>query len=92
MQELYENINTDLEIIGIHAGPYTEEAAAFVKKFGITFPIVSDPDTSLKNWDVRALPISYLVDPEGNITHRAIGAKSWDVDEMNALMPNSGNF
>lgn len=88
MQELYESSNKDLEIIGIHAGPYTEQAAEFVKKFGITFPIVSDPDTSLKGWDVRALPISYLVNPEGKITHRAIGARTWDVDEMNALISN----
>tara|TARA_R110000787_G_scaffold55239_2_gene127653 strand:+ start:19525 stop:20022 length:498 start_codon:yes stop_codon:yes gene_type:complete len=92
MQALYDSSHKDLEIIGIHAGPYNEQAAEFVNKFGITFPIVSDPDTSLKGWDVRALPISYLIDPEGNITHRAIGAKSWDVDEMNALISESANF
>jgi len=87
MQELYEKVNTDkFEIIAIHAGPYNSEAEEFVEHFGITFPVVSDPDTSLKGWDVPALPISYLIDPEGNISYIAIGPRSWDVKEMNVLL------
>lgn len=87
MQALYEQqANNNLEIIGIHAGPYSEQAAEFVNQFGITFPVVSDPDTSMKGWDVPALPVSYLINPQGNVTHRAIGSRSWDVDEMNALL------
>jgi len=87
MQALYEQLgNEQFEIIAIHAGPYSKEAAGFVERFGITFPVVSDPDTSMAGWDVPALPVSYLVDPEGNITHQAIGARSWDADKLSALL------
>lgn len=89
MQELYDQSDkSNFEIIAIHAGPYNEKAAEFIEKFGITFPVVSDPDTSLKGWDVPALPISYLIDPEGNIEYKAIGPRTWNVDEMNNLLSN----
>jgi len=89
MQALYEQSDkSKFEIIAIHAGPYNEEAAEFIEKFGITFPVVSDPDTSLKGWDVPALPISYLIDPEGNIEYKAIGPRTWNADEMNNLLSN----
>lgn len=89
MQELYDQSDkSNFEIIAIHAGPYNEQAAEFIEKFGITFPVVSDPDTSLKGWDVPALPISYLIDPEGNIEYKAIGPRTWDLDEMNNLLSN----
>lgn len=87
MQHLYEHVDKDkLEIIGIHAGPYNAEAAEVVKRFGISFPIVSDPDTSLKGWNIPALPTSYLIDPEGKLIYRAIGPRSWDVEQMKMLL------
>lgn len=87
MQELYETVDkSKLEIIGIHAGPYNNEAAEFVKHFGITFPIVSDPDTSLKGWEVPALPMTYLVNPEGKLAYKAIGPRDWDYEQMNVLI------
>lgn len=92
MQALYQQVDTEqLEIIGIHAGPYNDDAAAFVEQFGITFPIVSDPDTSLKGWKVPALPTTYLVNPEGEIVYQAIGPRSWDVEQMKALLGHSSN-
>lgn len=89
MQRLYEQVDKDrFEIIAIHAGPYNQEAADFVKHFGITFPVVSDPDTSLKGWKVTALPISYLVDPEGLLVYKAIGPRTWDIKAIEELIAN----
>lgn len=87
MQKLYENVDKDkFEIIGIHAGPYNSEAADFVNHFGITFPIVSDPDTSLKGWDIPALPMTYLINPDGKVVYQAIGPRTWDLDQMRLLI------
>ena len=89
MQKLYdESDKTQFEIIAIHAGPYNSEAAQFVKHFGISFPIVSDPDTSLKGWDIPVLPMSYLVDPEGNVVYKAMGPREWNVEEIKPLISN----
>lgn len=90
MQALYEQVDRDkLEIIGIHAGEYNDAAAAFIKKYKISFPIVSDPDTSLKGWKVLALPTTYLVNPKGELIYQAIGPRSWDVKQMKALISQS---
>ncbi|EEF81148.1 TlpA disulfide reductase family protein [Methylophaga thiooxydans] len=89
MQKLYdESDKTQFEIIAIHAGPYNSEAAQFVKHFGISFPIVSDPDTSLKGWDIPVLPMSYLVDPEGNVVYKAMGPREWNVEDIQPLISN----
>jgi peroxiredoxin len=87
MQNLYEHSDRkNLEIIGIHAGPYNDDAAQVVKRFGVSFPIVSDPDTSLKGWNIPALPTTYLINPQGEIVYQAIGPRSWDVEQMNMLI------
>lgn len=87
MQELYEKADkSKLEIIGVHAGPYNSEAADFVKHFGITFPIVSDPDTSLKGWDIPALPMTYLISPDGKLAYKAIGPRDWNYEQMKTLI------
>lgn len=89
MQKLYEESDkSNFEIIAIHAGPYNAEAAQFVKHFGISFPVVSDPDTSLKGWDVPVLPMSYLVDPAGNVVYKAMGPREWNVDDIQPLLSN----
>jgi len=89
MQELYDQSDRSrFEIIAIHAGPFNREAAKFVERYGIKFPIVSDPDTKLKGWDVPALPVTYLVDPSGNVVYKAIGPREWNIDDMQPLLSN----
>lgn len=89
MQKLYEQSDkSQFEIIAIHAGPFNAEAEKFVDHFKISFPVVSDPETNLKGWDVRALPMTYLVDPSGNIIYEAIGPREWKQDDMQNLITN----
>lgn len=89
MQKLYdESDKTKFEIIAIHAGPYNKEAAEFVEHFGIDFPVVSDPETNLKGWDVPALPMTYLIDPHGNIIYKAIGPREWDFNKLQTILTN----
>ncbi len=89
MQKLYDQSDkSNFEIIAIHAGPYNEEAAKFVQHFGISFPVVSDPETNLKGWDVPVLPMTYLVDPSGNVVYKALGPREWNFDEIQPLLSN----
>jgi len=90
MQKLYEQFDKEkFVIIGIHAGPYNEQAAELVNHFKITFPIVSDADTSLKGWDIPALPMSYLINPQGEIIYKALGPREWNYADMQALINSS---
>lgn len=89
MQTLYEESDkTQFEIVAIHAGPFNNEAQNFIDKFGVTFPIVSDPNSSLQGWDVPVLPMSYLVDPKGNIIYKAMGPREWKHEDVQTLLAN----
>lgn len=90
MQALYDQADKDnFEIIAIHAGPFNEQAAEIVKHFKIGFTIVSDAETSLKGWDIPALPTSFLVNPQGEIIYKAVGPREWSHDALQSLMTSS---
>lgn len=90
MQKMYDQSDKDtFEIIGIHAGSFNDQAAEFVSHFKISFPIVIDADTSLKGWDVPALPMTYLINPQGEIIFKALGPREWNHEELQALISSS---
>jgi len=50
----------------------------FVRARGLTFPILLDPPGAVANrYAVRGLPTSYLVDRDGTIVSREVGARDW---------------
>jgi len=73
LEEMYPD---DLVVIGVHAPKFPAErdaanVRAAVLQFGVTHPVVSDPDHAI--WDayaVRAWPTLMFIDPQG----RVIGA------------------
>src|SRR5207247_9043260 len=53
------------------ANPYREA-------LGLTCAIAHDPDAVvMRLYGVRTLPVTYLVDREGVITHQIFGARDW---------------
>jgi peroxiredoxin len=55
-------------LIGIEAGDPIEEVSSFVNRFGITFPILLDPNNkSLIAFRNDSLPSSYVIDHDGNV-------------------------
>ncbi|MEM7538131.1 MAG: hypothetical protein AAF639_38540 [Chloroflexota bacterium] len=46
----------------------------FLDELGVTFPILLEPDNdTLLNYGVRALPLSFMVDPAGVLQMRRVG-------------------
>ena len=53
--------------------------AAFVKTFGLTFPIGLDPKGAVANqYVLRGLPATFLIDKAGYIAAVAVGPRDWD--------------
>ncbi len=53
--------------------------AGFARELGLTFPVGLDPGLEIANrYNLRGLPVSFLVDPSGRIAATAIGARDWD--------------
>jgi peroxiredoxin len=57
----------------------TEVVREFAEKTGVSFPVLHDQDGRIRNqYEVVALPTTYLVGRDGKISGRAIGTRSWN--------------
>jgi peroxiredoxin len=63
-----EHAEDSFTLVGINAGDPADEVAKFVDSYGLTFPILLDPNNkSLINFHNESLPSSYVIDRAGNV-------------------------
>jgi peroxiredoxin len=89
LQLMYDSMlkqNQRLGIIAVHAGELPDTMANFLESNNITFDVVIDQDVGLKEWAIPVLPVTYLINPEGNITYQALGPKEWQPELMQQLL------
>ncbi len=49
-----------------------------MKNYGLTFPVLLDSRGEVGSmYAVRAIPTTYLFNPEGRIVGKALGARDW---------------
>ncbi len=80
MQRLYELMGGDkFEMIAISIDKGVAEVEEFAKEFGLTFPIAFDPkQTVAARYKITGVPETYLISPDGVVTHHIIGPGEWD--------------
>lgn len=96
MERLYKKLaGTDFRIAAVSvdgdafydeqpAGP--REIMGFASKLGLTFDILHDPSGAIrKSYDIFGVPESYLIDRDGVIVKRVIGAANWE-DPVNEML------
>lgn len=78
----------NLVVLGINVNrDNLHRVAPFVEETQLSFPILMDASGEVRNlYEVTALPYSYLIDVDGKILGRYIGAKEWDSEEIEALL------
>jgi len=83
----------NIEVISIHAGPNVGGAESVLQLNHIEYPVLIDMDLQLGNWGVPILPTTFLIDPKGDISHRAVGSRHWNsplmLDFLQAVMKNT---
>ena len=63
------------------------KVAPFVTAHRLTFPVGLDPKTRVAElYGVRALPSTFLIDREGNLSALALGPRAWDGDAAHSLV------
>lgn len=65
-----------VEFLGLLTRDSVDSANAFIKRFGITYPTISDDQILLgfrKSLPVAAIPTTFLVDKEGKVAARISG-------------------
>jgi cytochrome c biogenesis protein CcmG, thiol:disulfide interchange protein DsbE len=69
LQETYERYRADgLVVLAIDAQDFREDARRFVKRFGLTYPVVYDgKGSTLGKWGVTGFPETFFVDRQGRL-------------------------
>jgi peroxiredoxin len=63
------------------------KVAPFVREHRLTFTIGLDPGTKVADrYGVRALPSTFVIDPEGHLAALALGPRTWDNDAAHSLI------
>jgi peroxiredoxin len=89
MQRLYQTFkDTEFALLAVAMDRQGEEVARpFVDNLKLTFPVLLDPTLDVgRQYGVRGLPTTYLIDPEGRLIGAAIGARDWYRTEAKALI------
>ena len=74
LQATYEKYKSQgLVVLGIDAQDFRKDAVRFMKRYGITYPVVYDGSGStLGKWGVTGFPETYFVDRSGHLVGKRI--------------------
>lgn len=89
MQRLYERFRgRGLEIVAVSVDQGNPDAVrTFSEELKLTFPIVLDPEQATKqDYQVRALPTTFLIDRKGRVVAVGMGAREWDGEPAFSLI------
>ena len=77
-------------LVAINMGEEPAAVAAFVDALGLELTVLIDTDgTVTREWGVFAYPSTFLVDPDGHITHARYGEADWTDPEIVAIIESA---
>lgn len=87
MQRLYNELNNDgFEIIAVDLMEDKKVVKKFLDQNNLTFPVLLDKKGNVGAlYGVRSIPTTYLIDKDGYIIARQIGAREWDTQEIQSV-------
>lgn len=77
-----------LLVVGVDQEEDATEVSAFVRRFGVTFPVVVDKGDGTLTYDIHAIPTSIFIDSSGIVRAIHVGelsASSLDADVAKIL-------
>ena len=89
LEEIYQaNKNKGFLVLGIAGDPQgKEKLEPFVKEYGLTFPILLDPENQVfRQYYVRGIPVTYLLDKQGRIAGMYLGEADWSSNKAQMLI------
>jgi len=82
----------DIVILAVDVGESEDTVFEFTGTYPVEFQLLLDRDSQvIQSYPVTGLPTTYIIDPEGRVTHRAVGGREWDddalLDQLRQLLP-----
>ena len=79
--------NNNFKLVAINVGQTKEVVSEFINnKSPINFTVLLDERIELTNWEVSAIPTTFLIDDKGNIIYKVEGEKEWDSPEFTSFI------
>ena len=61
--------------------------SGFIDRLGVSFPVLLDPEGKVATaYGARNLPVSFLLDPQGQVIAAAEGARDWASPEAQSTI------
>jgi cytochrome c biogenesis protein CcmG, thiol:disulfide interchange protein DsbE len=74
LERFYRGRAPKVVVLGVDANDFAGDARAFMRKYGLTYPVVHDAHGSmLGHWGVGGLPATFVVDRRGHVVTRILG-------------------
>jgi len=88
LAKLYQEFkNSDLVVLGVDVKEKKKIVKRYVKKEKLPFPILLDTDGSVaRNYGIRSHPVHFLIDRQGKIIGKVMGARNWASAESRNLI------
>jgi len=90
MQKLYEAFDREqLEIVAVDMGSKASQINEFLDDTEprLEFKIVLDEIGEVaRDWGVRGIPVSFVVDQNGRTVYQAVGERDWSSDEIQGVL------
>lgn len=78
IQKMYEKYGDKIQFVTINIDANKKEIKAFMDKHGFTMPVMMDSDGSASAaYSLQAIPVSYIIDSEGNLLNQHLGAMNY---------------
>ncbi len=83
-----------ITMLAINLGDEVTAVKDFLSDFPIDFPVLLDQQgRTSQEWQVRGLPTTFVLNPQGEIVYRVVGEREWDdvvlLRKVKALLPGT---
>lgn len=88
LNEMHQQLKDQgLQIVGVNLDEDVDDAKAFLAKYPASFTVVADVSKQCaKDFGVKAMPSSYIIDRKGIIHHVHLGFRPGEAEELKALV------
>ncbi len=88
LEKLYQEYrNTNFVLLTVDVQEKEQTVKRFIEKNGLSFPVLLDSDGVVaRRYGVRAHPVAYFIDPDGNVIGVVQGYRERDSKEMRTLI------
>lgn len=73
----------DVMLLAVHVGGNEDKVWTFLTDYDVEFPVLLDKGSIIsKKWPLFGLPVTFVINPKGQIALRAIGGREWDDEKL----------